>query len=56
MKRIILITVALLGAAAAWLTPVASATSAPARHDVPTAAGVLTCPPLTRCDDTSWGG
>ncbi|MFF7992635.1 hypothetical protein ACFZDG_22920 [Kitasatospora xanthocidica] len=63
MKRIIFTTVALLGAAAAWLTPTALDSSATTSHDGaaivqpgPARATILTCPPNTVCDDTSWGG
>ncbi|WP_051709104.1 hypothetical protein [Streptomyces sp. NRRL S-350] len=65
MKRVILTTVALLGAAAVWLTPAASASATTSDHAGPTAAVHLdgtdptptsVCPGSTRCNDTSWGG
>ncbi|GAB7184160.1 hypothetical protein ATKI12_3991 [Kitasatospora sp. Ki12] len=64
MKRIIFTSVALLGAAASLLTPTVFDSSSTARDDVPAAivqpgpamATILTCPPNTVCDDTSWGG
>ncbi|MER7578449.1 hypothetical protein [Kitasatospora sp. NPDC097691] len=65
MKRTILTTVALLGAAAAWLSPTASAAAGHTHHDGATAAAhragpapsaTFTCPASTRCNDTSWGG
>ncbi|MFI8455310.1 hypothetical protein [Kitasatospora sp. NPDC085464] len=66
MKRTILTTVALLGAAAAWLTPTASAAvpghdhrdgaTAATHRAGPAPSATVICPASTRCNDTSWGG
>ncbi|MFD7900782.1 hypothetical protein ACFV4F_37075 [Kitasatospora sp. NPDC059722] len=61
MKRIVLTTVALLAAVAAWLPPTASARAhdshtTTAQRGGPTPSAPFTCPPRTRCNDTSWGG